>query len=339
MYALPMLTLLLALLPSVHAQEVFIELDPQLMRELGLDSARLEYDLDGALDEKLHVEEIQSFLGEMASANTQSTKGMGVDYGSNPQRFVVGFSLGTAINGDGAHFGKGTEDIPEGGFAFQSSATLGMNLGAFSSSEAWLRRFVVYLNAMDMTTHNGSIDADLVNYGVHLQSKIVLPSTGRYLHWGGVDFTTGWDYSEYVMTLVEPLEVKADPLTWDATGTLVLTSQARSVPLEVSSNIRFTVLTGYAGLAVDINQGAEAVADMDLSGPVKVSIDKQTVTLGSAGVTMQVDGGGAVTLPRAFLGLQVNLLPVKVYGHLNLAYDGSNGTFGFGGHTGVRLAL
>jgi hypothetical protein len=330
---------LLALSPAALAQQIIIELDPQLARQLGLDEARLEYDLDGALDEKLHVSEVQDFLVEMANANTQSTKGMGVDYASNPQRFVLGGSLGTAINGDGAHFGKGTDDIPTGGFAFQATAMVGLNLGAFSAADAWLRRFVLYLNGMDLTTHDGSVDADLVNYAIHLQTKLLRGGQGTFLQWGGVDLTTGWDYSEYVLTLTEPLEVRAEPMVWDATGTLVLTSQARSVPIEVSSNLRFTVLSAYAGLAVDVNQGARAEADVDLSGPVKVEVDGKVHTLGAAGVAMQVDGGGAATLPRAFLGAQLNLLPLKAYGHLNLAYDGSNGRFGFGGHLGLRLAI
>ena len=61
----------------------------------------------------------------------------------------------------------------------------------------------------------------------------------------------------------------------------------------------------------------------------------QTSKLGTAEVSMgQAGAVPEIPLPRAFVGTQLNIFVVKVYGHVNVAFDQ-----GFGGHAGVRLAL
>ena len=100
-----------------------------------------------------------------------------------------------------------------------------------------------------------------------------------------------------------------------------------SVPLEVSTNVRLLVLTLFGGAAVDLNHGrADAVAELtDGNG---------TASLGRTTVTIEADGRSRGVPLRAFAGTQINVFPLKVYVHANVANNGS-----IGAHAGVRVVL
>ena len=111
------------------------------------------------------------------------------------------------------------------------------------------------------------------------------------------------------------------------------------MPVELCTNVRFTVLTAYLGAAVDINQGSDATTEISLSGDINADIDGETVRLGDATAKAGLTGSGDWILPRGFVGLQVNILPVKVYGQLNFSTDPALSRFGFGGNAGLRFSI
>ena len=59
----------------------------------------------------------------------------------------------------------------------------------------------------------------------------------------------------------------------------------------------------------------------------------------SAKVSASLNGAGDMFFPRAFVGVQVNILPVKLYGHLNAATDLELSRLSFGGNCGLRFAI
>jgi hypothetical protein len=328
--------LLISLLsPLASAQQIHVALDEDKAAQVGLDASELEADLSSTISDELKLGDQTVYLQQMAQAAILSSKGMGADYASNPQRFVLGGSVGSAVNSSGARFGKGQDTLPEGGFAFQVTAMAGLNLGALAKEESFLRRLTVYGNGMYLDTQGDPFSGELVNYGGHLQIKLVKRREEAIAEWGGLDLTTGFEASDYKLSLSHGLPIGEGDLEWDATGTYTIHSSTMSVPVELSTNIRVAFFGLYGGLAYDVWQSGNATSTISMTGPVMAKVQGQRTKLGSAEVSMgQAGAVPEIPLPRAFVGTQLNIFVVKVYGHVNLAFDQ-----GFGGHAGVRIAL
>ena len=327
---------LLGLAPlSAHAQQIVIELDEQRAEQLGLDANALEADLRGQMGDDLKLDEQEEFLRQMGAANLMASKGMGVDYASNPQRFVFGGGVGTAVNAAGARFGKGDEGLPTGGFAFQAALLAGLNLGVASGNDSALRRFVLYVDGMVAETNPEPFHASTTNVATHLQVKLVRPKDhDGLIEWGGLDLTSGYEWSRYRLELSKELPVETDGLAWEATGTLAIESDAASVPIELSSNFRVLVLSAYLGAAADLALDSVTDSEIILAGPVFVDVQGGPENIGAASLSLEGQGLVDGVTGRLFGGAQVNIFFVKVYGHLNVGLDRS-----FGGHLGGRVAL
>ena len=318
------------------AQEVLIEIDEDLAQQLGMDPDELRDQLDGAMSADLKLDGQSEFLAQMSRANLMSMKGMGADYASNPQRFVLGGSVGTAVNSAGARFGRGDEGLPSGGFAFQAAILAGLNFGAFTDNDkSAARRFVLYVDGMTANTQLEPFRAKFLNLGTHLQIKLVgSAGDAKAVEWGGLDLTGGYELSHYELDLHQPLPVPSGDLTWDADGTLSVVSDGSSVPIELSSNLRLVVATLFLGGAADLHMRSEAASEISLGGPIQVDVEGEERKIGDAEVRLENRGGEVDMTGRIFGGAQVELWVVKVYGHLNVGFDNS-----FGGHLGLRVAM
>jgi hypothetical protein len=325
------MTLLLGL---SFAQEITFDFDDASMQQAGLDPDDVESALGGSLSTDLHLADQFDYLQDMAIAAALSSHGMGVDYGSNPQKFVIGGSVGSAVSGAGAQFGRGDEILPEGGFAFQVSAMAGVNLGALAEDDSFFRRFVVYGNGMALDTRNENFEGRLENYGGHLQVQLVKPRIGKLAEWGGLAVTGGYEASNYSMILTSEIPLSEGDLTWNARGTYDISATSWSVPVEVSTNVRLAMLTLYAGVGQDFAARTRVDSGIAMTGPVTTQFQGNEVTIANLHVGHTDTVSSVDLLPRGFAGVQMNLFMVKAYGHLNATLDG-----GFGGNVGLRVAL
>ena len=326
--------------PEAQAQQITVTIDSAVAEEAGVDVQEVEDAINGAIDGQLHFDDLSGYMTEMANAAVLSTKGMGIDYATNPQRFVVGGSVGTAVSGAGIQLGRGAETVPEAGFAFQLSGVAGVNLGVMSSDESFLRRFMIYVNGMALNTQLDPFTGSLLNLGAHAQMQILRPGGRKGIfEWGGLAASTGFEYASYQLVLSQPLPVESDYLTWDAVGTYDVHATAASIPVELSSNLRISVATVYFGGALDINQGSDAETSVQLKGDLITNVTGEDVTLGTVGAKASLGGVGTAFFPRAFAGVQVNIYPVKIYVHANAATDLDLSRLSFGANAGLRFAL
>lgn len=325
------------------AQTVTFEFDKKKAEALGFDKqelATLESDLSSLISDQLKTDAPDAYMEQFAEADAIALKGMGVDYASNPKRFVVGGTLGTGVSGIPLTFSRG-DALPEGGFAFMASLHAGVNLGMIVPGEDDLfDRFLVYVNGMALQSPKNDVFAgNLYNVGVHGQVKLIGPMqvAAKLVEWGGLDFTTGYERSYYEIELTQgfPIsqQVGSSVVTWDATGNYVMSATSDAVPLELSSNLRVFVATVYAGVGLDLHS-ARAQAEASLSGPVDSASGSTSTNIGTATVSLAGAGQATPAQPRAFVGVQLNAGPAKVYAHVNVATEER-----FGGFLGVRLAL
>jgi hypothetical protein len=326
--------LVLALPTVARAQDIQVEIDPDLARAAGVDPDEVEQEVRTAMAGKLKLDAPEAYLREMAAANAFATKGMGVDYATNPQRFVAGGSIGTAVNGAGFTFVHGPDALSTAGYSFQASGMAALNLGFLSKDDSFLRRFVVSVNGMWAKGKSGPFTAELYNVGGHVQVKLIRPPHTGVVEWGGLDVTGGYELASYALELTEALPVETGGLRWDATGNFDISTVSHTIPVEVSTNLRVAVVTVFGGVALDVRGDSLAHSEISIAGPLVASGNGQEQQIGTVRASVAADGTTSSLAPRAFGGVQINILPVKIYGQLNVGLEDT-----WGGHLGVRVAL
>jgi hypothetical protein len=299
-----------------------------------VDEAALRAKLNGVVSDDLRLSSQQSFPTQMAEATAFSTKGMGVDYASSPEKVVFGASVGSAVYGSGFAFGRGEDLLPTGGFAFALSAMAGVNLGIAAPDDSPARRFTLYGNGMTGRTTREPFGADFTNLGVHLQIALVKPISAGAAGWGGIALTLGYERTRYALELRDELELEADAATWSPTGTYRVEAFDNTLPLELSTNMRAGPVGLFGGVGLDARPAARVESSVALTGPVSAQVDGANRQVGTATLSDSFTLDGNAATLRFFVGPQLHLGPVKVYGHLNLAGDGK-----VGGHTGLRVAI
>ena len=327
---------MLAAAPA-NAQSIVVNIDETQAEQYGLDVSGLENNLSSTVNDQLNIGDQAAFLAGMANAAALATKGMGVDYASNPKRVVFGGSFGSAVNGVGASFKRGEYAVPEGGFSMQASLMAGINLG-FGNEDSALSRFRLYANGLTLGTSGDSFNASVYNYGAHLQFQLLKPRQAAVVEWGGLAVTSGYEVSGYVMELTSALPVATQQdeieLTWDAVGAYDIVSVSDTIPIEVSTNLRVFVATVFVGGGVDMVSAGSATSEVSLGGDITAAAAGQEATLGNIGVSLADEGFADDMVPRAFVGAQADLLFLKAYGQLNIGFNES-----FGGHIGLRVVL
>jgi hypothetical protein len=339
--------LALALSQVAHAGTINLafDIDPDLAAEAGVDPDEVNQELRGATSTSLKFDGLKEYLAQMANANSLATQGMGADYATNPQRFVVGASIGTAACGNGLDFVNTGDQLPETGFAAEASGMAGLNLGVLSKDESFLRRFVVSVNGMYATGQNQVFDWEIFNYGGHLQFKLIRPGHKGIIEWGGLDLTGGYQKAYYQLALSAGYPIAVDSFRWDASGDLTITSSVTTIPLEVSTNLRVTVFTVFGGLGLDLRPEGEADGKVGLGGDLYAenpSTGKE-MKIGTGSASASETSPANSTAPRVFFGAQINILPLKIYAQANVGLERftTQSPVGdsFGGQVGVRVAL
>jgi hypothetical protein len=332
---------LAALVPSIASAQVRIDVElNQTAQDAGLTDADVADPVNEIIASELKLDGLTGFLDSMAKAQAMSNKGMGADYASNIKKFEVGGSVSSALNGAGFSFKKGRETLPQGGFAAHVTLMGGINLGLLASKKnAFSKRFRLYGNGLYMPLPGGdAFGGTMYNVGAHLQVKIIRGADAKITEWGGIDITSGFEYAGYQLNLKRDLPLDAPieggEVTWTASGDYGLSATATSIPIEVSTNVRVAIMTGYLGGAVDIYTG-ESALKANLSGPIKGTV-KPTLKnerLGDATLALDAAGVPDAYVPRVFAGGQLAIGPLKGYGHLNVGFNQT-----YGGHLGGRLA-
>ena len=335
-----LLALFVALMPlPALAQSFTVTLDPGASDIPGFDADAMVSEMEGVVNSELKLDGQKKYLEQMANANAIATRGMGVDYATNFKKLVFGGSAGSGAAAAGLKLGSGDSLLPDFGWSAQMSLMAGLNLGLLAGKDSALNRVRIFGNGMAFKfPSSDGFQGSMVNYGAHLQVKIVGPLELKVVEWGGIDLTAGYEGSTYVQSLGAgfPIEAPIDggTATWNADGSFDIISKSGSIPLEASTNLRVLVATAYVGGALDSNLAASSDSDIDIDGPLTAKIAGTKSDVGTARIKSTGSGFGSATTPRLFAGVQANILLLKIYGQANVGLNQSAGA-----HLGVRIAL
>lgn len=290
------------------------------------------------------LSEISSKKFNLYTANTAvtATRGLSTDYADTNFKYVnIGFttSLSLAPIDVIEKFKKKQIDV----FAFSPALSFSLGLDMHYVPVPILRNFkfffnVFYFDAAPYAQKAIGSRMDIKKLkttavGFHLLYPIVKPQSVAskfLLLWGGINLSGGIDYLANEYEVEFPLKHTLGTQTTTLRPQLELTSKVFTVPLEVSTNVRFLYfLSLFIGFGADFNFGTS-----------KLISKSSTYTASNGDVYRMTANFGKASSPhfmtlRLFGGLQINIWALHIYALVNYSFT-SNAV---AANVGVRFSI
>jgi hypothetical protein len=332
---------------AASAGSVSVTIDSPQAQEFsarsGVDIATLERQLQTELERVFQVLQLNDYLRSFADAQSFTSHGVGVDYASQIRYLMVGFAGNVAVNADKAAVeGEQPSGKPAVGLAANLTFMAGTNLGWLG-----LPQLSVFANFFNGHLNQGPFAGDIKNFGVHAQYRLFAPphdeSIGSFfVRWGGIAITTGFDTSRMTLKLgSKPINTRvpidngaqqevADVLV-NSTGAFALDMKQVSVPLELTTSLRFLwVLSLYGGLGFDWQLGGSSEMNVNLNGTLTGHYQESAFDLGTATVVATDEAKPSPGRMRGLAGIQANLWFLKIFGQVNAMPDPDTVSLAFG---------
>src|SRR5688572_3104441 len=198
---------LCALLVSFAAPaqaDVTVTIDPgkgtQFAEQAKIPLQQIEQQLQSELRTLFQTYRLNDYVRDFADAQSCTSRGLGVDYGSTIGLFEVGIAGNVALNGKKAINQGDGNTPPISGVATNLTAMAGLNLGFLG-----LRPVTLFGNFFTREFGYREFGAKVFNYGAHIQIKFFQPRKehlwNALLQWGGIALTTGFDHARLRFTL------------------------------------------------------------------------------------------------------------------------------------------
>lgn len=300
------------------------------------------------LNNQQPIADANQIMKSTANSTAMSSRGMGNDYASKMENFMLGISLGAAADFEK---NKGLKDQDISGLGGAASIMLGkkindktnvyFNIGGVSQSKTF--------ESIEDTDLNSEITT--FGVGAHARYQLVEGSGDSLWGWGGVRLHFGYEYNKNKLHFENELN---EDINVDLGGSAVLegrlkgnpvydiVTETHSFPLEISSNVSFLkVFTVFGGAGADFNFGqsrgrgdlkARAFSPLTCTSGICTNLNLPEVeVVGDLNTTKKVDP----MVMRAFGGLQLNFGTFKIYGQVNQAL----GSKVLGGNVGIRAVF
>lgn len=313
--------------------------------------------VENEVNEDLPSGQPKRLMEGMANSSVMAGKGIGKDYASNMDVFLLGAGVGV-----GADMEKDkTTDSEISGVGVAPGLILGVNLGFMDTQKILgleTDRLNLYLNFMSFghdqkfgeTGKETNAEIDMTSLGVHFRYDLVKGSGTKWLGWGGVKAHLGYQYNKTKLTFANQLnetitaqgptgETINDAITGNPEATILVNSH--SIPIELSTDVQILYfLSLYGGLGLDYNTG-EAEGDGALNSPPQQVNCTGGACGGGAGTDITVAANANIdakgkTNPftyRGFAGVQFNLPFIRVFVQADKAF----GNDLIGATAGLRL--
>lgn len=291
-----------------------------------------------------------------ANASVMAGKGIGTDYASNMNVFLIGAGIGAGAD---LYKDKNTDGDLSGANA-ASGLIMGLNLG-FLDAETILGmdtdRLNVYVNYSgydykttlnDKEGEKSTADLNMTSGGIHFRYQLVQNAGTKLFGWGGVKVHWGYEYNKTKISFKSELSKKLDDESFSGTITGAPTAEidtvTHSFPLALSTDVQLLYfLSLYTGLGADYSTGyAKARGALNGSdSTITCTSGTECTAAGNPTIKVQptanIDGKGKVNpfLFRGFAGVQVNLPWTRIFVQVDKAF----GNDLIGATAGVRFAF
>ncbi|MBV6494755.1 MAG: hypothetical protein LDLANPLL_02792 [Turneriella sp.] len=301
--------------------------------------------------EQYQLDALSDIVKGNSAAQSNATMGAGTAYAMGDHLFIIGGGGALAVSAVNQTFGEvfdkmGNLDgdtMPRFGVGAQLSALVGMNLGNLRTPRYLgpfeLSRTTVFVNVMGFSNSSAVRGLNLSGqvFGAHIQYQLRRAQGRSHFQYGEILFTTGLDYSHFaakynstngakeLTMLAAGSSSPTDPLLiWKPTGTLEITSGSGTLPIEISTSMRaFYFLSLYVGGAVDVNVG-KATTDIHLTAQIDGSTSSLPATpIGTAKLDASHSASPDFLSARAFMGVQLNLVPMAQGNAVSLFVQGN----------------
>jgi len=340
---------LITLVASSARAQVTVTLQPgpsaDYAASLGIDVGELESQLQADIEEVYQALRPNAYLRAFANAQTFSAKGLGVDYASNPTVLSCGLAGNVSAGID-----EDLDDDVAVAPGVNMALMCGLNLGRFRSD---LRDLTIYgsLFRFKSEAFVKTFTGTLTTLSAHAQYKLFRPANRKrelIVQWGGFDLTTGLEFTRLTVGfdsdgLFEELPVigqevagavRESVVGLDSRGLFSLSSNALTIPIEASTNLRVAyVLTFFGGLGFDLQVGNSDL-DVELSGNMSAENPMnpaETVDLGTADIQVHGESSPSKAAMRLFAGVQANLWRARLFLQANVRPDPAAVGLTFGG--------
>lgn len=296
------------------------------------------------------TEDPKRLMKGMANSSVMAGKGIGSDYASGMDVFLIGAGVGV-----GADMEKDkATDSDMSGAGVQGGIILGTKLAWMDTATILgldTNKLSVYVNYLgyDLDHKTGDDDSDeiggeLQSIGIHFRYDWIEGSGSNWFGWGGVKVHTGYELNTTKLTFKSTINEGIDEDLGGGqtvSGTVngkpeaTIDVATQSIPVEISTDIRLLwILSIYTGVGVDFNFG-KAKGNGDLNA------DPTTLDYSGPGTDpvvqaeANIDGEGSVdsVTTRGFAGVQVNLPYLRIFGQVDKAF----GSEVVGATAGVRF--
>lgn len=284
------------------------------------------------INEEQPIKNPQRLVKGVADSVSVSSRGVGTDYVTHMNEYMIGFSIGAA-----ADFEKNVaiENV-ESGLGGAAGLVVGKRIND---------RLNVYANIGGLShskTFQGiagsTLEADIssFNTGVHFRYDLVPGSGDRWFGWGGVKSHFGYEYNYNELSFLNELN---EDINVDLGGQAVLqgrlkgrpqytiTSKTHSLPLEFSTDLKFwNYFSLFGGLGGDLNFG-QAKGEGDVKA--RIFSPLQCVSGLCTNLNLpEIEAKGNLNekenvellTTRGFGGMQLNLGQFSAYGMVNKTF-------------------
>ena len=324
------LVVLVLFVPSLaHAQasvDVTLSADGKAAAAaLGYSEADFASQIKNKVDDAYQTNNVNGFLRSFTDATGFSQRGLGVDYVSVPNSFIIGIAANAAVATDSV-VTSGNRPT-SGGAAVNFGAMIGSNLAGLD-----LPRWTLYANGFYQSASTDRLTGTLLSAGAHAQLKLIQAEEGggtaSLVRWIGVDVTGGIEYTRWALGandggITNNFDVGAaaggtgsETLTLLSKGTFDLKTNALTVPIEVTTGLRIALIASvFIGAGIDFTVGKTTV-NGNLTGDMT---DSNGRDIGTVKITATGDNSASPAAGRVLAGVQLNLWKLKVFVQANVS--------------------
>lgn len=280
-----------------------------LAAQLGLSVPQLTANAEQRIDELYHASRIDELLRAFANTAAFAQRGLGADYDVDAGDILVGASA-AGVHGDVA---IGTTNTLLGGSIVDFSILAGTNLSRWR-----LPKLTAFANGFYESTTIHGLEGHLLTLGTHAQYQIVAPTSPQAARWTGVAVTAGLEYAHWTVGTASSIEShftaqgpqEHATIHMSSTGTLDVNTSTFSVPIEVTTGARLSVLTLYTGGGLALTAGDSTItAQLDSL----LTINSDNLPVGTAVITGSGQSSPSAATVHGIAGVAIHTRHARVF--------------------------